>query len=145
MADFVYTSAKAKLAKADLDGDTVDLRSKLCMSNTTADTDQDAATLSAITTIDEYDGSGYAEIDFAGVVVAQDDPNNRAEIQANAGSYGATVAAGTRQWVGHLYYVFIDGNPANDYPVAWKDETPGDGNGGALNFTPNAEGLVQIT
>lgn len=145
MADFWYTPAKQKLAKGDLDFDTADLRVKLCMSNTTCDTEQDAANLAAFTTIDAYDGSGYTDIDLAGIAVNQDDPNNRSEIDYNDGSFGATVGAGTRQWVGMLYYVRVDGTNANDYPVAWKDLTAANGNGGAVNLTVNAEGLLQVT
>jgi hypothetical protein len=144
VADFWYTPAKQKLAKGDADFDTLDVRVILCMSDTTADTDQDAATISAITTLDEYDGSGYTEIDLAGVSVNQDDPNNRSEIDYNDGTFGAAVGAGTRNWVGMLYYVFVDGTPANDWPVAWKDLTPANGNGGAVNLTVNAEGLLQV-
>lgn len=145
MADFWYTGAKAKLAKADIDFDSVDIRAKLCMSNTTADTDQDATNIAGIGTLDEYDGSGYSEIDFGGLVVNTDNANNRAEIDVNDGSFGSAVAAGARNWVGILYYVRVDGTAANDYPVAWKDLTPNNGNGGAVNLTINAEGLLQVT
>lgn len=144
MADFWYTPAKQKLAKGDADFDTLDVRAILCMSDTTADTDQDAATISAITTLDEYDGSGYTEIDLGASTITQDDPNNRSEIDYADGTFGATVAAGTRNWVGMLYYAFVDGNPANDWPIAWKDLTPANGNGGAVNLTVNAEGLLQV-
>jgi hypothetical protein len=144
MADFWYTPMKQKLAKGDADFDTMDLRGKLLSSNTTADTDQDAATISAIGTLDEYDGSGYTEIDFAGITVTQDDINNRSEIHVNAGTFGATVAAGTRNIVGLLYYKYVDGTAANDLPVAWKDLTPFNGNGGAINYTENAEGALQV-
>lgn len=144
MADFWYTPAKAKLAKGDLDFDVVDLRAKLCMSNTTCDTEQDAANLAAFTTIDGYDGAGYTDLDLAGAAVNTDLANDRAEVDYTDGTFGAAVGAGTRQWVGLLYYVRVDGTAANDYPVAWKDLTPNNGNGGAVNLTVNAEGLLQI-
>lgn len=144
---FWYTPAKEKLAGANLDFDTVDLRLKLLMSNTDADTAQDAATITAIGTLDEYDGAGYSEIDAAGLTVIRDDANNRAEIDITDGTFGATVAAGTRQAVGMLAYVRVDGTPGNDYPVAWIDSGgfPFNGNGGAINLTVNAEGLLQVT
>lgn len=145
MADFWYTPAKQKLAKGDLDFDTVDLRIKLCMANTTCDTEQDAANLAAFSTIDEYDGSGYTMLDLANPVVTEDDANNRSEISYDNGTFGATIAAGTRNIVGMLYLVRVDGTNANDYPVAWKDVTPFNGNGGAINLTVNAEGLLQVT
>lgn len=145
MADFWYTPAKAKLAKADLDFDTADLRIRLCMSNTTADTEEDTATISAFSTLDEYDGAGYTALDLGGISVNTDTANNRAEIDYDNGTFGAAVSAGTRNIVGMLYYVRVDGDPANDYPVAWKDVTPFNGNGGAINLTVNAEGLLQVT
>jgi hypothetical protein len=145
VADFWYTPAKQKLAKGDADFDTIDLRVRLCMANTTADTDQDAATIAAIGTLDEYDGAGYTALDLASVAVTQDDPNNRSEIDYADGTFGATVAAGTRNIVGMLYYARVDGTNANDWPVAWKDVTPFAGNGGAINLTVNAEGLLQVT
>lgn len=147
MASFWYTPAKTRLAKADLDFDSVDLRVKLLMSDTTADTEQDATNIDDITTLDEYDGSGYAEIDGANLTVAEDAANNRAEITIDAGTFGATVAAGTRNAVGMLVYVRVDGTAANDYPVAWIDSGgfPFNGNGGAVNLTPNAEGLLQVS
>ena len=145
MSNFIYTGAKLKIAKGDLDFDSADVRAKLVMSNTTADTDQDATSLSGISTIDEYDGSGYSEIDLAGASVAADNTNNRAEIDYTDGNFGATVAAGTRNWVGVLFYVRVDGTSANDYPLAWHDLTANNGNGGQVNLNGNAEGYIQVT
>lgn len=147
MASFWYTPAKQKLAKGDLDFDTADIRAKLVMTNTTTDTEQDAANLAAFTTIDEMDGAGYAELDLAGVSVNQDDPNNRSEVDYNDGNFGTAVSNGTRQVQAILYYCRIDGTAANDYPVAYIDAPGGNFNpGGAqVNLTVNAEGLLQIT
>lgn len=145
MAQFWYTGAKLKLAKGDLDFDTADIRIKLVMTNTTADTDQDATSLSGITTIDEYNGSGYTEIDLASVAVAADNANDRAEIDYADGTFGSAVGAGSRNWQGLLIYCRVDGTAANDFPVAFIDVTQANGNGGAVNVTINAEGLLQVT
>lgn len=145
MANFVYTGAKLKIAKADLDFDSADIRLKLCMSDTTADTDQDATAMSGITTLDEYDGSGYSEADLAGASAAADNTNNRAEIDYTDGTFGAAVGAGTRSFVGVLVYCRVDGTSSNDFPVAWIDLSTANGNGGAINFTIDAQGLLQIT
>lgn len=147
MANFWFTNAKLKLAKGDLDFDTADIRAKLLMSNTTVTTagQEDATNLAGITTLDEYNGSGYTELDLASVSVTADNTNNRAEIDYADGSFGTTVAAGTRNWVGILYYCRVDGTTTNDYPVAWVDLTPANGNGGAVNLVINAEGLLQVT
>src|SRR3972149_4140008 len=42
----------------------------------------------------ECDGSGYSRIALASVAVATDDVNDRHEVTAAAGSFGADVAAG---------------------------------------------------
>lgn len=148
MASFWYTPAKERLAKGDLDWDEAghDIRAMLVMTNTTADTDQDAGTISAITTLDEYDGSGYARAALTQSVV-RDDANNRAELDANDFSFGATVGAGTRQAAGMVIYRYVDGTAANDLPIAYIDTGgfPFAGNGGAINVTVNAEGLLQVT
>jgi hypothetical protein len=142
---FIYTPAKQKLAKGDADFDTLDVRAILVMSNTTADTDQDAATISAIGTLDEYDGSGYSRPDLGVSTITQDDTNNRSEIDFGDFTFGATVAAGTRQAVGMIYYVEI-GADSSDWPIAYIDTGgfPFDGNGNAVTVSVNAEGLIQV-
>lgn len=150
MASFWYTPAKERLAKGDLDFDEAgnDIRVMLCMTNTTADTDQDAGTLSAIGTLDEYDGSGYSRAALAGQSVVRDDANNRAEITATSPiSFGATVGAGTRSAAGALVYRQVDGTAANDQPIAWIDTGgfPINGGGGPFQIAINAEGLLQVT
>jgi hypothetical protein len=147
---FWYTPAKERLAKGDLDFDEAghDIRILLAMTNTTADTDQDAGSLSAIGTLDEYDGAGYARAALAAQSVVRDDANNRAEIMATSPvSFGATVAAGTRSAQGAVVYRHVDGTAANDQPIAWIDTGgfPLNGGGGPFELAINAEGLLQIT
>ena len=145
MANQWYLPAAQKLVKGELDFDLADLRVMLCMSNTTADTERNVSTLSGFTTLDKYDGSGYTDIDLGGVAIAIDAANSRVEIDYTDGTFGAAVGAGTRQWVGLLFYVRVDGTTANDYPVAWVDLTANNGNGGAVNLTVNAEGALQVS
>lgn len=147
MASFWYTPAKQKLAKGDADFDTLDVRAILCMTNTNADTAQDAATLTAIGGYDEYDGSGYSRPDLGASTITQDDGNDRSEIDYGDFTFGSTVAAGTRNAQGMIIYVHVDGTDGNDWPVAWIDTGgfPFAGNGGAVNVTVNAEGLLQVT
>jgi hypothetical protein len=144
---FVYTGAKEKLLNADLDFNApIDARIILVMSNTTADTDQDALTISGIGTLDEYNGATYARITCTGETVTRDDANNRAEFDVADFSW-ATLGVGTRQAVGMILYRFVDGTAANDIPIAYIDSGgfPFDGNGGAVNVTVNAEGILQAT
>lgn len=144
---FWYTPAKERLAKGEFDWDGGDFRALVCMTNTTADTDQDAGTLSAITTVDEYDGTGYSRASLASEAVVRDDDNNRAELSATSPiSFGSTVAAGTRLAAGVVIYRHVDGTPANDETVAWIDSGgfPIAGAGGPFEIGINAQGLLQI-
>lgn len=143
---FAYTGAKQKLAKGDADFDTLDIRALLVMSNTTADTERAAATLSGFTTLDEYDGAGYSRVDLGASTITQDNTNFRSEIDYTDFTFGATVAVGTRQCVGMVIYAYVDGTAANDWPVAFVDTGgfPFDGNNGAVNVTVNLEALLQV-
>jgi hypothetical protein len=148
---FVYTPEKERHALSSHPSfaeASSDIRAMLCMTNTTADTDQDAATLSAITTLDEYSGSGYARASLAAQTITRDDANNRAELSATSPiSFGSTVAAAIRSAAGILLYRHIDGTAANDQPIAWIDTGgfPVNGAGGPFTWTPNAEGILQWT
>jgi hypothetical protein len=147
---FVYTPAKAKLLAGDLDFSGTglqDIRLLAVMTNTTADTDQDVATISAIGTLDEFDGSGYARQALAGETVNQDDPNNRGEFDANDVAFGA-LGNGTRQIQGFVLYRHIT-NDADAVPIAFIDNAgssfalnPG---GASVTIQWNVEGIVQAT
>ncbi len=144
---FVYTPAKELLLKGDLDFDGSDLRMLLVMTNTTADTEQDTALISAFTTLDEYDGTGYSRAALASEAVTRDDPNNRAEFGATSPvSFGTTVAAGTRSAQAAILYKHVGADSAN-IPIAFIDSGgfPLNGGGGPFELAINAEGLLQAT
>ncbi len=144
---FVYTKAKQQLAVGGLDFSTSDMRVALVMTNTTADTEEDVSTISAFTTLDEFDGSGYSSggSALAAEAVAQDNVNNRAEFSATNLTF-ATLGAGTRSVQAALLYKF-SGSFAASLPVAFIDTGgfPFTTNGGDINFTWNVEGIVQVT
>ena len=142
---FAYTPAKYKFARGEIAWHTSDIRVLLVMSNTTADTEQDAATISAFTTLDEYDGANIVRKALAGEVVNEDDPNNRAELTADAVTWTA-LGAGTRQGVGMVVYKFGT-DDTDSVPILYIDTGgfPFTGNGGNVVFTPNAEGIAQFT
>lgn len=149
MANFVYTPAKARLLSGDLDLNAHDIRVALLMTNTTADTEQDAGTLSAITTLDEYDGANYARVALANEAVNTDTANDRGEFDADDISWTA-LGAGTRQAAALLLYRHVDGTAANDQPIAYIDTTspsvfPFAGNSGDVNVSWSSEGILQLT
>lgn len=148
---FVYTPIKEKLAKALFDWSTSDIRvaALKVKASTTADTDQDAATLSAITTLGEITATGYARVALGSEAVNRDDPNNRAELDSADPTFGALGGASNDTIGALLLYKHVDGTAANDIPVAYIDNAGADfsqaTNGGTIGVTVDAEGWLQIT
>jgi hypothetical protein len=142
---FAYTPAKEHFAKGTLAWQTSDIRVLLVMANTTADTDQDAGTISAIGTLDEYDGASYARKAVTGEAVNRDDANNRAELDANDITWSA-LGAGTRQAQAMVVLAFVT-NDSDSIPIAYIDSGgfPFAGTGSDVAVTWNAEGIVQLT
>jgi hypothetical protein len=135
---------KLRLCTALLNLSTVDSRMLICMTNTTADTDEDAASLSAIGTLDEYDGSAYVRKTMGGEAIAQDATNDRAEFTVTSPIVWTALGAGTRSGAGILLYEYVDGTAANDRPIAWFD-APFTGNGTDVTATVASEGLLFIS
>lgn len=147
MANFVYNEAKNQLLRGGLDFTTADMRVMLVMTNTTADTEDDANTVGGFTTLDEYDGSGYTTgaggVALTGETVIEDAGNNRAYFDANDLTYTA-LGAGTRQCQAALLIKFIT-NQASSLPVGFIDTGgfPFAGNGSNVTLQWNAAGILQ--
>lgn len=144
MANFWYTRAARDILKGDLDWDEVghDIRVILVMTNTTADTEQDAATISAFTTLDEHDGTNYVRKALANQIVNEDTANNRGEGDADNVTWTA-LGAGTRAIAGAVVYRHVT-NDTDSVPVAWIDTpAPPNSNGGDWTANWNVEGIVQ--
>lgn len=140
MASFAYTYGLGKLNTTVLTGD---IRALLVMSNTTADTDEDAQFIADVTTLDEYDGAAYARVALTGEAFAIDAVNDRWEFDANAFTF-SSLGVGTRQCVGLVLYLHVT-NDADSEMLFYFDGTgfPFDGNGADVTFTPNTE-LVHV-
>ena len=142
---FIYTPAKQALMTGQLSFGVDDMRVMLVMTNTTADTDQDAATISAITTLDEFNGSGYISpgLALSGETVQQQDVNDRSIFTASNLTF-STLGAGTRQIQGAVLFKFISGT-ATSMPVAFIDSGgfPITANGGDIAIQWNAAGIIQ--
>ena len=136
---FVYTPALGLLDAAVLTGD---VRAALLMSNTTGDTDEDAAFIADIGTLDEYDGASYARVALTGEAWAAVTATDRFKFSADPIVF-ATLGAGTRQCVGLLIFLFVT-NDADSKPLMYIDGTgfPFDGNGANVTFTPHADGVM---
>lgn len=144
---FAYTLFLQDVGRGEIDfqeaGD--DIRIILVMTNTTADTDADAEFVASITTLDEYDGANYARKALANQAMAADLANNRGEFDADNIQF-ASLGAGTRQAAGMLMMKFIT-NDAASPNIAFIDSGgfPFSGNGGNVDVTWNAEGILQFT
>ena len=82
MASNVFNAAMVSLMDGTIDLNSDDIRVKLLMTNTTADTDKDAiANVDDIVTLDKSDATGYADVALANEAVAADDVNDRVVTQ----------------------------------------------------------------
>jgi len=148
MSNFVYTNAKRAFLAGEIDLDTADVRALLVMTNTTADTEEDVATVSAFTALDEMDGAGYSRATLTGEAVAVDNANNRGEFTA-ADFRFLNVSAGTRNVAAVVLFLFTT-NDTDAVPLAYIDTAgslafPLTPNGGTITIAANAEGLIQAT
>lgn len=146
MASFAHTNFKRGLLEGEFDlNATDDIRVALLMTNTTGDTEEDVTTISGITTLDEFDGSGYTRQALASEAVVADNPNDRGEFDATDATF-SSIGAGTRQIAGALVYKHVT-NDTDSVPMAWIDDGgfPITANGGDLVIQWNAEGIIQTT
>lgn len=122
MASAIPNSALSRILSADMDLNGDDIRARLCMTNTTCDTEVDAINdLADYSTIDVCDATGYADVALASEAVAADDSNNRAEFDATDLSFTGLGGDASRDIQGVLLYQYVDGTDANDLPLCFID------------------------
>lgn len=146
MANLVYTHALAEHLDGSIDFSADDLRALLVMTNTTADTEEDVTTMDGFTTLDEFDGSGYARQTLASVSVTKDTTNNRGELTADNITFGP-ISAGTRNIAAVLIFKFVT-DDTDHIPLLYIDTGSGltppiTPTGGPLVIEVNAQGLIQ--
>jgi len=151
MASFVYDAQLADILLGDIHFDTDDIRAMLVKSTTTADVNVDAATLSAITSLNELTDASYTgqstgnfssgQYAFATQTVANDAANDRAEVDFEDIAW---AAINNETIGGCLIYKWVDGTAANDIPLIYVDLGDITPAGATLTITWNAEGVVQL-
>lgn len=136
---FAFTRAIGILHSTTLTGD---VRAALVMSNTTADTDEDAEFIADIGTLDEHNGAGYARQALANESFAVDLANDRWAFDADPIVF-ASLGVGTRQCVGMLLYLHVT-NDADSKPLLYIDGAgfPFDAVGTNVTLTPHANGIA---
>ena len=144
MANFAYNEAKRALLQGEIDLVNDDIRVMFVMTDTTADLEDDANVIADFTTLDEYDGSGYARQALTSKAVNEDSANNRAEFAATNSTF-SNVAVGTRQVQAAILFKHVTGD-ADSVPIAYIDTGgfPFTGNGSDVIKQWNAEGILQL-
>jgi len=142
MASFVYNEAKRALLAGELDLNADDIRVALLMTNTTADTENDAiAFVDDFTTLDECDDTGYSRQALTSEAVAKDDANDRGEFDADDVTFSNNGNA-TRAIAGALVLQHVT-NDTDSIPIAWIEFSATlDGNDLVIQW--NAEGILQL-
>lgn len=141
MADFTYTRA-LKYGPEDIAA--MDLRALIVMTGSDAPTLEDAQFIASFTALEEYDGANYGRIALTGEAAAVDLVNDRYNVDSNAiafGNLGVASAAG----IGIVILKFVT-NDADSEPIFYKDSGgfPFVGNGGAVTWTPHADGIAYV-
>ncbi len=143
MANFWFTHGVTGVMGA-INMATDDIRVMLVMSDTSANTDEDAEHIDDITTLDEYDGANYVRKALASKAVTPDESNNRAEFDATDVEWTG-LGAGTRELTGAVIYKHVN-DDTDAIPLQYIDDnlpmTPG---GGAVILSFNTEGVAQLT
>lgn len=144
MASHMFNKAKQLIASGGIDLDTDDIRVALCMTNTTADTENDGDSyVGDLTTLDEMDGANYVRKQLANEAVNLDDPNDRAEFDADDVTW-SSLGAGTRSMAGALIYKHVT-NDADSPLIAWVEfAAPVTADGSNFTIQWNAEGILQL-
>jgi len=130
----------------EIDMDTDDIRAVLCMTNTTADTENTETLMNGFTTLDESDATGYARIDMSGLTITQDDGNNRAEFDATDLSFSGLSGDATRDYQGVLLYKHVT-NDTDSIPLFFVEftNTPVAKEATQVDVPWDAQGILQLS
>lgn len=152
MASFIYNKTKTDIAEGGVDFREAgaDLRVILVMTDTTADTEDDTATMTNFSTLDEFDGSGYtqqaanASAKIDNQIAEEDLANNRNEFNGDDIAFGALGASGTgRSITGAVILRWVT-NFGASIPVAFIDFTDFPANGSTVTIVWDPQGIIQI-
>lgn len=149
MANFVYNVAKKQLVDGDLDLNLPDDIRVLLLEAAT-DEDPDDATVSAVlgragTT--ELTSTGYSRQALTGETTSQDDPNDRAEFDADDAVFSGVSQAGSETVVAYLVYKHVT-DDTDSIPILFVDTATGlplTPNGSDITIQWDAEGIMQVS
>ena len=149
MASLFNNYAKEKIAEGDIDLDADTIKIALLTTDTTADTEANAQTLSGFTTLGEFSTSGtnYARATLSSIDSRVDTGNNRYEFDAGNVTFSSLSASDPAKDIqGCRVLKHVDGTDANDIPIAFvdfaSDLTP---DGSNVTITWDDEGILQLS
>ncbi len=139
MANAIFNIFKKDVMDGTVDLDTNTLKALLVMTNTTADTEIDIDTVSALTTLDEMDGAGYTgghggadRLTLANVSVTVDDTDDEGVFDNTVDLTWTSISNGTRSVQGCLIIKEGAADDTTAIPIVYLDFaapiTPGGGN-----------------
>ena len=153
MASFIYNKTKTDIAEGGVDFREAgaDMRVILVMTDSTCSTEDDTATMTNFSTLDEFDGSGYTQqasntaISRIDNQIAEEDlANNRNEFNGDDIAFGALGASGTgRSITGAVILRWVT-NFGASVPVAFVDFTDFPANGSTVTIVWDPQGIIQI-
>lgn len=147
MTNVVHDSWKTRQISPGVDMMTSDFRVAIVMTNSTVAAELDKTTLAGFTTIDEYDGIGYAAggvaLVQANYTLTQDNVNHRGKFDCTTDPTWASLAAGTRGALGFLLYLWT-GTFNGSRPVGFFDN-PFNGNGSPVTLQFSANGVYLLS
>lgn len=146
MANFIYNEAKRALTEAEIDWASATVKVMLVRTGSTASTDRNANTLADITTLNRYNGSGYADQAVTGRTVVENAGANRVELNAGNTTFAALGGlTAPNEAIGAIYYIEVSASDAGRIPVVFTDNGfPFNGSGSDVTLRPNAAGLIQL-
>jgi len=141
MPNIGFTEGKQQIGSAGIDWVNDDIRVLLVDDTCSASSEEDAVTISAITTLGELSGSGYVRKQLANKAVNKDNANDRSELDADDITW-SSISAGTA--AAAIVYKHIT-DDTDSIPLLYIDSNfPFVTNGGDFNLIWNSEGIAQI-
>lgn len=124
--------------------ETASYRGRLLMTNTTADTENNASFLSSYTTLDKFNGAGFSDnLALSNKLATVDSVNNRVELDADDLAFG-TLGNGTRPMQGCILFRFVT-NDADSIPLLFVEfSSTINPAGGTVTIQWDIEGILQF-
>ena len=145
MADFAYNIAKKQLLDGDLDFNAPDDIRVLLLEAASDEDPDDVDVAAVLARAGTTELVTYTRGALANEATSQDDPNDRAEFDADDITFSSVVAQNAI--VAYLVFKFIT-NDAGSIPIMFVDSATGlpiSTNGSSITIAWNAEGILQLT